>query len=257
MSTLSIKPHTRNIELPSINIVEASRPLVWLRMGFSDFLHDWPLSLATGALFALIGYGLLQFAAPRPHLIMTLTTGFLAVSPFLAIVFYELSRRREKPHTKVLFSGLLRNSRSLGLFAVMLAFILSSWERLSAIMVALFLKDELISGYPFAFTTLFDSQHLSFLVPYTLAAVVMGALVFSLSVVSLPMMIDRKVDIATAITTSLWVVRENPLTMLVWAVVIAGLTLFGQWALLVPLAIIFPLLGHASWHAYRDLVGRY
>ena len=257
MSTLSIKPQTHNIELPSINRVELTRPLVWLRMGWSDFLHDWPLSLATGALFALLGYGLLTFAAPRPHLVMTLNTGFLAVSPFLAIVFYELSRRREKPHTKVLFSGLLRNSRSIGLFAVMLAFILSSWERLSAIMVALFLKSDVISGYPFAFTMLFSTEHMGFLIPYTLAAVVVGALVFSLSVVSLPMMIDRKVDMATAITTSLWVVRENPLTMLIWAVVIGVLTLLAEMAWLIPLAVIFPLLGHASWHAYRELVGRH
>jgi uncharacterized membrane protein len=88
-----------------------------------------------------------------------------------------------------------------------------------------------------------------------LAGGALAALVFALSVVSLPMMMDRKVDIATAITTSLWVVRENPATMLLWAFMIGALTLLSELAWRLPLVVIFPLLGHATWHAYRDLVG--
>ena len=85
----------------------------------------------------------------------------------------------------------------------------------------------------------------------------LAALVFALSVVSLPMLMDRKVDFVTAIMTSLWVVRENPLPMLAWAIVIGMLTLLAELLWFVPLAVIFPLLGHATWHAYRDLVTRH
>lgn len=256
MSTLSIKPHTRNIELPTINSVEAGRPFIWLKKGWSDLLHDWPLSLATGILFALLGYFLLEFAWPRTHLVMTLTTGFLLVAPFLAIVFYELSRRRETEGAGRYFEGVRNNLASIGMFALMLGFILSSWERLSAILVALFFRDNFIGEGTFRFAMLFSPEHVGFVVPYMLAGGVLAALVFALSVVSLPMLMDRKVDIATAITTSLWVVRENPLPMLVWAFLIAALSLLGELAWFVGLVVTFPLLGHASWHAYRDLVGR-
>jgi uncharacterized membrane protein len=255
MSTISIKPHTHHISLPTIMRVEVSRPFTWLQKGWQDFLHDWPVSLATGALFTLLGYLLLEFAVPRPHLVMTLTSGFLLVAPFLAMVFYELSRRREKEGATGYFEGVRRNLVSIGMFALMLAFILSSWERLSAIMVALFLKSDNIGEGEFSIGLLFAPEHLGFVIPYMLAGGALAALVFALSVVSLPMLMDRKVDIATAVMTSLWVVRENPLTMLIWAFVIGALTLLGEILWLVPLAVIFPLLGHATWHAYRDLVG--
>jgi uncharacterized membrane protein len=74
-------------------------------------------------------------------------------------------------------------------------------------------------------------------------------------VVSLPMLMDRKTDIATAIVTSLWVVRSNPRAMLVWAAIIAASTALATVLWMVPLILAFPLLGHATWHAYRELVG--
>lgn len=255
MSTLSVKPRTHNIHLPTIRRVEISRPFAWLKQGWSDLVHEWPVSLAAGAAFTLLGYLLLEYAWERPHLVMTLATGFLVISPFLAIVFYELSRHREKEGGKY-FDSTRKNLISIGLFALMLAFILSVWERLSAILVALFLRSGFIGEGPFSLGMLFTPDHIGFIVPYMLIGGVLAALVFSLSVVSLPMLMDRKVDIATAITTSLWVVRENPLPMLVWAFIIGALTLLGEIAFFIPLVVIFPLLGHATWHAYRDLVGR-
>jgi uncharacterized membrane protein len=72
--------------------------------------------------------------------------------------------------------------------------------------------------------------------------------------VSLPMMLDRKVDVATALVTSLWAVGENPIVMLLWAATIVVLIAVGYWSSFIGLALFFPLLGHATWRAYRDLV---
>jgi uncharacterized membrane protein len=254
MSTMSIKPDTRSISLPSISRVEASRPFSWLKKGWADFLHDWPASLAAGAIFTLLGYSLLEYAWTRPHLTMTLTSGFVLVSPFLAIVFNDLSRRREGSSTRRL-DGVRNNLASVGMFGLLLAFILSGWERISAIMVGLFLRNDPIIDGRLSFNLLLTPENMGFVIPYLLVGGALAALVFALSVVSLPMMIDRKVDIVSAIMTSLWVVRGNPLTMLVWAVVIGTLTLLGEALWFVGLAVVFPLLGHATWHAYRELVG--
>lgn len=253
MSTLSIKPGTSGFNLPAIRRVEAGHVLHWLKRGATDLVHHWPISLAVGGAFTLAGYFLLEYAWSRPHLAMALTTGFALVSPFLAIVFYDLSRRRERPGA-TRFEGARNNLASIGLFGLLLAFILSAWERLSAILVGLFYKGSLSGDGAFSIAQLFGPDNLGFVIPYMLAGGALAALVFALSVVSLPMMMDRKVDIVTAIITSLWVVRENPLVMLLWAFVIGALTLLSEFAGYVPLAVFFPLLGHATWHAYRDLV---
>lgn len=254
MSTLIIKPHSRHIDLPAVHRVEAARPFAWLRAGWDDFRRSWPVSLAYGALFSILGYLLLDYAWSRPHLAMALTTGFLLFAPFLAIGFYDISRRRERPGLLKPFASARRNAGSIGMFALLLAFILSAWERLSAIMVGLFLDNDIVTDGGFTLGLLFAPEHLGFIVPYTIFGGMLAAGVFALSVVSLPMLMDRKVDIVTAIMASLWVVRENPLPMLVWAALIGMLALLGELAWFVPLAVIFPILGHATWHAYRDLV---
>ena len=97
-------------------------------------------------------------------------------------------------------------------------------------------------------------DHLGFLLLYGAFALLLGLAAFTLGVVSLPMLMDRKVDIVTALVTSLWVFRENPGTMLVWASCIVGLTAVAALTWFVALAVVFPVLGHATWYAYRDLV---
>lgn len=254
MGTVTIKPNTKHIELPSIRRVQAQQAFLWLRAGWGDFLHNWPRSLAYGLLFAVLGYALVDYAWSRLHLAMALTTGFLLVAPFLAIGFYDLSRRQENPQQYKPFEGVRTNLGSIGMFALLLAFILSAWERISAILVGLFLKSDIVTSASFSLGLLLAPEHIGLVIPYFAFGALVAALAFSLAVVSLPMLMDRRVDIITAIMTSLWVVRENPLPMLVWALLIAVLGFAGLMAWFIPLAIIFPVLGHATWHAYRDLV---
>lgn len=256
MKTLSIKPHSPHIALPVINRVTADEPFIWLRKGWDDLRANWASSLTLGAVFASLGYMLVNFAWSRPHLVMALTVGFLFVAPFLAVGFYDLSRRRESAEPIEAFAGVRGNGPSIGMYAVFLAFALSAWERLSAIMVGLFLRSDLEASSAFSLNLLFSPEHLGFVIPYMIAAGIYAAVIFAASVVTLPLLIDRQVDVVTALMTSLLVVRENPLPMLAWALIIGVSTLIGQLLWFVPLAVIFPLLGHATWHAYRDLVER-
>ncbi len=251
MPTSTVCPSSPHIALPCLNQVAWNRPWAWLGSGWKDFRHDWSQSLAYGVIFALLGLGLVSLTWTHHHLAMTLVSGFLLVSPFLAIVFYDLSRRRERPGEKT-FASTRDNLSSIGLFAFFLVFSISVWERLSAILVGVHLG---ASPVPEAsLVWLFSSENLGFVVPFLLVGGVLAALVFAIGVVSLPMLMDRRVDVVTAMMTSLWVVRENPVAMLVWAATIVVLTGIGIATGFIGLAVIFPVLGHASWHAYRELV---
>ncbi len=258
MSTLSIKPHVSGMNIPSINQVRVARPLHWLRLGLQDLKQSWPISLSYGVMFASLGGLLMIWARDSTHLTMTLITGFALAAPFLAIGFYAISSRLEHKLDAGGFfhplNTLRRNGASIGLYALLLAFILSAWERVSAVLVGLLLKSDLVATGYFSLRMLFNVEHWGFVIAYFAVGAILAALVFALSVVSLPMMLDRPVDTVTAVMTSLWVVWRNPLPMLLWAALIVGLTALGVLTAFIGLALLFPVMGHATWHAYRDLV---
>lgn len=253
-------PRAFEMNLPGIRRVSFAQPFHWLRAGAQDLARAWPLSLFYGVIFALLGYGLVHGAWGIPHLAMALTSGFLFVAPLLATVFYFLSHRLEHHHKlPKMFVPLLSwraNPASLGLFAVMLVFVLISWERLSAILVGLFLSGSGIGGLSDLLTLGAVQQHTNFVLAYLAFGGVLALMMFSLSVVSLPMMLHRKVDFATALVTSFMAMRLNFPVMLLWGVLIAALVAVGVATNFIAMAVIFPWLGHASWHAYRGLVER-
>jgi uncharacterized membrane protein len=138
----------------------------------------------------------------------------------------------------------------------MLLFVLISWERISAILVALFLSGSGIGGLSDLLSVGAVRQHTDFVMAYLEFGAVLAFAIFSLSVVSLQMMLHRKVDFATALVTSFMATRLNFPVMLLWGVLIAGLVAIGFATNFIAMAVIFPWLGHASWHAYRGLVER-
>lgn len=260
MSTLSLHSPFAHTSAPALRQVEVTRPFIWLWRGGRDMVQSWPASLSLGLLFTVAGLFLLDWAWPQPHLALTLTSGFLLVAPFLAMGFYAISRHNEHRHRLgwlLSCSGLRRNAGSIGLYALTLAFFISVWERLSAVVVGLFLSDALILNSYLHYHQLFLSEHLTFVAAFLTLGATLAAVVFSLSVVTLPLLMDRRIDAVTAMLTSLRVVRANPGAILVWAGIIAILGGLGLASGLYALVLIFPLLGHATWHAYRDLVRRH
>lgn len=250
-------PHAFSMDLPGIRSVTFDQPFHWLRDGAQDLIKSWPLSLFYGAVVALLGYIMMQATESRPHLAGWLISGFLFVGPVLASVFYCLSHRLEHHHKlPKLFVPLLSwraNPGSLAMFVAMLVFVLISWERLSVILVSLFLSD---SGLTLSelLTVSGVQQHADFFLVYLAAAFALALMMFSHSVVSLPMLLHRKVDYATAVMTSFMATKLNFPVMLLWAALIAGLSAVGMATNFIAMVVIFPWLGHASWHAYRDLV---
>ncbi|NWG86031.1 MAG: DUF2189 domain-containing protein [Hydrogenophilaceae bacterium] len=258
MNRTAVCPNSPHIALPCVYRVSWHQPFAWLRSGFMDFARNWMLSISLGMVFSLFGYAVVSHFLYKSHLAMALTAGFLLIAPFLAIGFYGISCKLEDKQANQeedkAFSCIRNNAASIGLFGLLLAFILSGWERISAILVALMLQGDVVSLGPFSFNVLWVSEHWRFMVSYVGFGAALAALVFAMSVISLPMMMDRKVDVVTAVMTSLVVVRQNLPAMLVWAALIVALSAVGIATLFIGMIVIFPLLGHASWHAYRDLV---
>ena len=239
-----------------VNKVDIKAPLGWLSKGISDLKKAKLPSLIYGFTFAIIGLSLVFLASKNPIWSAAFTSAFLLLGPFLAIGLYELSRQieaGEKPCLIDSIKTIRKNLVGLGFFVVVLGILLMIWLRISALIAGIFFDDiELITK---GWAVLFDgSRSIEFMLFFMFFGFFIAQLVFSISVVSIPMLLDRKVDVITAISTSLRVVIKNPIPMFIWAILIVALINLGVIFAFIGLTITLPIIGHASWHAYRELV---
>lgn len=241
---------------PQVNSVEWTRPLLWLQRGWSDFKRAAKPSLLFGAWTAAFGFALLMVAWRFTYLAPALIGGFLLVAPFVAIVFYALSQQIE--HGEQVDGALAvfawrRNTQSIALWGLVLALALILWERIAAIVFALLYHGPV--GDPgFIYGSALSGGEFAYLAAFFGLGGLFALTVFAFGIVTAPILLDRNVDVVTAALTSLLCCLRNPGAALFWAVLIALLTVVGFATFMLGLMILFPLLGHASWHAYRDLV---
>jgi uncharacterized membrane protein len=242
---------------PKVRVVPASRPFTWLRHGWTDLIRARNASLGYGALVAAFGVGLLALAWGATYLVPALIGGFLLVAPFGAIVFYALSRQIERGDpidgAAALFAW-RRNTGQIALWGLALTLTFILWERLAAIVFALFYGGEIADLSTLVRDVLFSGRYVELVIAYFGVGGLLALAVFALGVVTAPLLLDRDLDVVTAAVTSLRCCASNPGAALLWAFLIAALTLLGFATLMLGLVVIFPWLGHATWHAYRDLV---
>lgn len=239
-----------------VRSVPLSRPFIWLSEGWDDLLHHRSASLAYGFLVSALGALILAYGR-HPFFLAAACLGFLLVGPILAAGLCELSRCRDHGEVADFPSSLLplrRNRSSLLGVAETLALLALAWFALSV-----YLHLTLVGSIaPSLASTMWGdfTEHVSNsqLTAYAAIGLVLAAVVFALSVVTVPMIVERHVDANTAMRMSLRVtVRDFP-AMLIWAALIAGLIVLGFVTGLLGMVVIFPLLGHATWRAYRELV---
>lgn len=243
-------PATRSQTLP------LTRPLVWLQRGFRDFQRMPLYSLAHGCLAMSLGMFLMVGSLKIGHLAPSLIGGFMLLAPFLALPFFKASMELESEHGARRLTTLdawRQNAGSIALYGLILALALLAWLRISAITVAVF-HNGMIPEDTHVIRDLLTGEHDGLALAFFGSGALMALAVFAVSVVSGPLLLERRIDVVSAMLTSLRICHDNPGLLLVWGSLIALLTLVGFATLLIGLAVIFPIVGHATWHAYRDLI---
>jgi uncharacterized membrane protein len=242
--------------LPEVRRVTAGAPLRWLAHGWDDYRASWKASSFYGAVFAIMGWLVAIVFRHAYEYVWGLTTGFLLVGPFLAIGLYELSRGRERgepPRLAPTLDAWRPNVGSIGIFALVLGVLLLVWSRASLVVIAVSFPDEMPSLEKFL-ANVTSLANVEFLLAYFAVGGFFAALVFAISVVSVPMMLDRNTDGVVAALTSLRACRENLGAMLVWGTLIALVVGAGFVLWFAGLVVAVPVIGHATWHAYKALV---
>jgi uncharacterized membrane protein len=242
--------------LPEVRVVGTFAPLGWLARGWDDFLASWKASAFYGIVFAVMGWLVAIVFRHAHEYVWGLTTGFLLVGPFLAIGLYELSRRRERgepPWLAPTLDAWRPNVGSIGIFALVLGVLLLVWSRASLVVIAVSFPDEMPSLERFL-ANVGSLANLEFLLAYFAVGGFFAALVFAISVVSVPMMLDRDTDGIAAALTSLRACQENVGAMVVWGALIALVVGAGFALWFAGLVVAVPVIGHATWHAYKALV---
>jgi uncharacterized membrane protein len=242
--------------LPPIRKVGAGAPFRWIAAGARDYRAHVGPSAFYGACFAAMGWLIAVTFRHSFEYVSALTTGFYLVGPFLATGLYDLSRRRQRGMPVRLGPTLVawrHNRGAIGVFALILSVILMVWARASLVVFALFYTGAMPTVETF-FARMVALDNLEFLIAYACVGGVFALLTFAASVVSIPMMLDRPEDGVVAVLTSVKAFGDNFGVMLVWAALIVVLVALGLAAPYVGLIVTGPILGHATWHAYRELV---
>lgn len=240
-----------------IRHVPVLQSLQWLRRGWDDLRHVNGASLAHGALIATAGAVLLMLGSSHLYFIIAAVSAYLLVGPIMATCICELSRQRERgeaPGFDTSLDAVARNSRSLLLFSMLLAGIALFWFAASEVMLQSVLQRPLPDFADLLWGSSFELDARAQLLPYMASGAVLAAIVFCLSAVAIPLIIDRHASAMEAMWLSAKATVKNLPAMLVWSALIVILTAFGFVTLLLGMIVIAPLLGHASWHAYRDLI---
>jgi len=250
-----------------VRTISAMRPLAWLGLGWHDLLRAGWISLAHGFVLAIGGAIIVTVAHNRFWLLAGALSGFMVIAPVLATSLYALSRaleRKETANMGVVLKTWLNWQNShinkfgndywcMVQFGSLLALAATGWVLTSAALITLLA--------PVPIRTPMDFVHHVMLAPdgwlfelWLAMGGVMAAPMFASSAVAMPLLLDCRVTLMQAVLTSWRTVLANPVPMGVWAAIIMVLTLLGLGTLMLGLIPIIPLLGHASWHAYRELV---
>ena len=230
-------------------------PLRWLALGWRDFIRAPAIGLFYGLCFMLMGWALLAVFQHAPAYMMALSAGFLLMGPFLCLGLYRVSQRLEQGDKPGFADSLLAfetRTGQLAIFGFVLLVLELLWGRVTLVLFAVSFDG--MPDFKGSLLALLSPDNLPFIAAWVVVGAIFAGLIFSISVVSIPMILHRQTDAITAALTSLRLVLTQTGVMLAWGLLITllvGLALLPWFA---GLLVVGPVIGHASWHAYREAV---
>jgi uncharacterized membrane protein len=231
-------------------------PIRWIQLGWADFVRCPRIGLFYGLCFFAMGHALMAVFQSAPEYVLALSAGFLLMGPFLCLGLYDASKAMQtqshRPSLRASLQAWRPTRGTMAIFAGVLLILEMLWGRAALVVFAV------------SFTTmpdkanllamLLDPENIAFLITYTAVGGIFAGLIFVTSVISIPMIMDRRVDAVSAGLTSIRACLQNPGVMIWWGALITGLILLAILPWFLGLFVIGPVLGHATWHAYRHIV---
>lgn len=246
---------------PTVNKITADDISAALKAGFSDFLAHPVMSGFFGLFYALFGilFVWTLFGLGKVWMAIPAAIAFPLVAPFACAGLYEMSRRMQRSEpfgwSEILTVMARQRQREMGWMAFVTLFVLWVWFYQFRTLLVIILQDSFFSDLQgFLTTVFFTREGWIFLAVGSFVGAVLSAVLFSVTVVAMPMLLDRDIDFITATLTSLRVVQENPRVMLGWAAIITVTMMLSLVPAFLGLVFTLPILGHTTWHLYQRAV---
>jgi len=255
----STDSHRDTVQIDALTIqqVALNSPLQWLAQGWGTLTKTPFVSLFYGSVCALAGFAALAMSRAMPGFTLKFLIVLLLLGPFLAAGLYVTARQRlagERIGIRASFALYGQRRSSLALFGLLLMFVVAFWTLASVVVFAI--KVTTLAPTSSGYVTLLGGGMDPLMLLFTLvSSALLGAAVFAASVIAVPLIVDRDAGPIAGVQASWRAVTKNPGPMLRWAGIILGLMLVGALTAFIGMVVIFPLLGYASWYAYRDLIG--
>lgn len=246
---------------PEVNTLTSADITASLKAGFSDFLARPFMSGSFGLFYAVFGILLVWSLVwlGKIWMVIPAVVGFPLVAPFAAAGLYDMSRRMQKQESfgwsDILGVMARQHKREMGWMAFVTLFVFWVWMYQIRLWLAIILQDTSFSDFGgFLDIVFFTPQGWTFLVIGTCAGAFLSAVLFTVTVVAMPMLLDRETNFVSAMLTSIRVVTENPRVMLSWAAIISITMLLSLVPAFLGLIFTLPILGHTTWHLYQRAV---
>ncbi|MFW2541862.1 DUF2189 domain-containing protein [Primorskyibacter sp. 2E107] len=252
-------PDTPKPGVPDLGAVDGPLLIEALRRAARDLRRAPGFAVIFAGVYVLGGWFMawITYVTGQSYWLVFAAVGFPMIGPFAAVGFYDISRRIEQGRPldwMQIFSVVLRQSkRQLPSISAIIIVMFLFWFFLAHMIFALFLGLSTMTNVSSSLDVYLSANGLAMLAVGTLVGAGFSTLLYMITVLSLPMLLDREIDFVTAMITSFQYVARHPVTMLAWAIFIAALTLVSMLPGFLGLFISLPLLGHATWHLYDML----
>ena len=250
-----VEPERPSIFSLKLTRLDPGAPMRWVRQGWRDYLCCPKSGMFYGLMFFIMGHLLWAVFKTAPAYVLALSASFLLLGPFLCLGLYHASRSIQQGRVPSLRESMLAwrpTAGAMGIFAGVLLVMELVWGRASLVIFAVAFSP--IPGMEDTMSQIFHPDNIGFVVSYVLVGGAFATMIFGMSAIAIPMIMDRQIDAVSAALTSLRACIQNPGVMFLWGATITTLIGLSMLPYFIGLIVMGPIIGHATWHAYREVV---